>query len=83
MQNKYTVGDEIHFKSWNQLKAQALKLSSMGYGVGVIGFENMSNNILTITELPEKEIKCKTCEYYRNPDYTRCHECKAENEDKN
>lgn len=32
----------------------------MGYGVGVIGFEDMSNNILTITELPEKEIKCKS-----------------------
>lgn len=26
----------------------------------------------------ESEDKCKNCEYYRNPDYTRCHECKAE-----
>jgi hypothetical protein len=25
--------------------------------------------------------KCKKCEYYLNPDYTRCHECKAESED--
>ena len=24
------------------------------------------------------ENKCKNCEYYRNPDYTRCHECKIE-----
>lgn len=24
--------------------------------------------------------KCKKCEYYINPDYTRCHECKGESE---
>lgn len=28
-----------------------------------------------------KANKCKNCEYYQNPDYTRCHECKAESED--
>ena len=33
-------------------------------------------------EPKESEAKCKNCEYYRNPDYTRCHECKAESEDK-
>lgn len=27
-----------------------------------------------------KEEKCKKCEYYRNPDYTRCHTCKEEKE---
>ena len=32
-------------------------------------------------EPQESEEKCKNCEYYRNPDYTRCHECKAESED--
>lgn len=30
----------------------------------------------------EDEDKCKNCEYYRNPDYTRCHKCKTESEDK-
>ena len=30
----------------------------------------------------ESEDKCKNCKYYRNPDYTRCHECEAEREDK-
>ena len=25
----------------------------------------------------ESEDKCKNCEYSRNPDYTRCHECGA------
>lgn len=24
--------------------------------------------------------KCEKCEYYFNPDYTRCHTCKAESE---
>ena len=38
---------------------------------------------LTIIEADkaESEDKCKSCEYYRNPDYTRCHECKAESEE--
>ena len=26
----------------------------------------------------ESEDKCKNCEYYHNPDYTRCHECEVE-----
>ena len=33
-------------------------------------------------EPQESEDKCKNCEYYHNPDYTRCHECKAESEAK-
>ena len=33
-------------------------------------------------EPQEDEDKCKNCEYYHNPDYTRCHECKVESEDK-
>ena len=28
----------------------------------------------------ESEDKCKNCKNYYNPDYTRCHECKAESE---
>lgn len=27
--------------------------------------------------LQESEAKRKTCKYYSNPDYTRCHECNA------
>ena len=30
----------------------------------------------------ESKDKCKKCEYYRNPDYTRCHKCKMKSEDK-
>ena len=35
-----------------------------------------------MVEPQESEDKCKNCEYYHNPDYTRCHKCKAESEDK-
>lgn len=47
-----------------------------------------ADNVIAWQENPEpyepqeSEDKCKNCEYYRNPDYTRCHECKAESEDK-
>ena len=33
------------------------------------------------TDSKERENRCKNCEYSRNPDYTRCHECKAESEE--
>ena len=44
---------------------------------------NDLDNIKTIIEADkaESEDKCKGCEYYLNPDYTRCHECKAESEE--
>ena len=32
-------------------------------------------------EPQESDDKCKNCEHYRNPDYTRCHECEAESEE--
>ena len=32
-------------------------------------------------ESQESEDECKNCKYYLNPDYTRCHECKAESEE--
>lgn len=35
----------------------------------------------TEIEPQESEDKCKNCEYYHNPDYTRCHKCKAESEE--
>lgn len=34
-----------------------------------------------MVEPQESNDKCKNCEYYRNPDYTRCHECKVESEE--
>lgn len=37
--------------------------------------------LLDKVEPQESEDKCKNCEYYHNPDYTRCHKCKAESEE--
>lgn len=51
--NDLKTGDKIHFKNWKDLIATALHLSSLGYGVAVLGFADMSSNILTITALPE------------------------------
>ena len=33
-------------------------------------------------EPQERSDKCSKCEYYINPDYTRCKECGAERSDK-
>ena len=52
----YDVGDRIHFVSWKRLLAKALDLSSVGYGVAVIGFDDMDENVLTITALPESGV---------------------------
>lgn len=51
------IGTRIKCKSWRELKNYALCLSSEGYGVTVIGFADMSDNVLTITALPDKEGK--------------------------
>jgi len=54
----FNVGDKMQFPTWRKLMNKALELSSEGYGVEVIGFNDMSENILTITAVPEGE----TCE---------------------
>lgn len=52
-QRDLQIGDRIHCNSWQDLRITALNLSAEGYGVAVIGFADMSENILTITALPE------------------------------
>lgn len=56
----YKVGDKITFKTWTALRTEALVLSSLGYGVCVIGFDAMSSNTLTVTETPETYRKRRT-----------------------
>lgn len=46
-------GEKIKCKNWKDLKSKALHLSSLGYGVAVVGFSDMSDDVLTITELPD------------------------------
>ena len=47
------IGDRIHCKNWNDLRVTALKMSAEGYGIAVVGFADMADDILTITALPE------------------------------
>ena len=47
------IGDKIKCKSWQDMKITALNLSAEGYGIAVIGFSDLQENILTITALPE------------------------------
>jgi hypothetical protein len=51
----FEEGEKIHCKSWQDLRTTALCLSSKGYGVAVIGFSDMSDDILTVTEVPEEK----------------------------
>lgn len=49
------LGDRIRCKNWRDLLNTSLELSSLGYGVTVLGFDDMSDNVLTITALPGEE----------------------------
>lgn len=49
------VGKRISCRTWDDLRVKALYLSSIGYGVAVNGFKDMSDNVLTITAIPEQE----------------------------
>lgn len=49
------IGDRIKCRNWNDLRTTALQLSAEGYGIAVVGFSDMSDNVLTIEALPEKE----------------------------
>ena len=48
------LGDRIKCKNWKDLKNTALFLSAEGYGVTVLGWADISEDILTITALPEE-----------------------------
>lgn len=54
---KAKVGDKVRFSSWRSLKQNALCWSALGYGVCVVGFQGIQENILTITALPEEKEK--------------------------
>ena len=55
MKKQFDIGDRIRCKNWKDTKNTALKLASLGYGVAVLGFSDMANNVLTITALPERK----------------------------
>ena len=51
----YELGERISYPTWAHLRSAALRLSSEGYGVAVIGFADISENVLTIMAVPEEE----------------------------
>lgn len=52
---KAKVDDKVRFSSWRSLKQNALCWAALGYGVCVVGFHGIQENILTITALPEEK----------------------------
>ena len=51
----YQVGDKIHLHSHGDLRRSMLVLSSVGYGVAVLGYADMKDHVLTIMALPERK----------------------------
>ena len=51
--NNIGLGDKFHFADHKELRSWALNLSADGYGVAIIGYHDIHDNILTITALPE------------------------------
>ena len=51
----YVKGEKIKFNTHNALMTKALYLSAEGYGVAIIGYHDMFEHILTITDLPEED----------------------------
>lgn len=52
-QAQYKPGQRIECITARELKRIAFKLSSRGYGVAIIGLNDIEDHVLTITALPE------------------------------
>ena len=52
---QYKIGDKIKFKYFQNLKKRAFQLSSLGYGVSIIGLSDIEDCVLTITTLPKED----------------------------
>ena len=52
-QEDYWVGRRIECITAQNLKRTAFKLSTKGYGVAIIGFDDIEYHVLTVTALPE------------------------------
>ena len=49
------LGDKIKAKDNRDMRRWALNLSAEGYGIALLGYHDIYENILTITALPEEE----------------------------
>ena len=52
---EYREGEKIQFSSQKALMVKALHLSAEGYGIGIIGYHDMYEHILTIMAVPEEK----------------------------
>lgn len=52
-QKQYKPGQRIECVTACELKRTAFRLSSRGYGVAIIGLNDIEDHVLTITEAPE------------------------------
>ena len=50
--DELNLGDKIQCKDNRDLRRWALQLSSDGYGVAILGYHDIYQNILTVTALP-------------------------------
>ncbi|MBO7731792.1 MAG: hypothetical protein J6S67_04550 [Methanobrevibacter sp.] len=48
---------KIKYKSWKDLKDNAIRFSNLGYDVEVRGWDDISGNILTIKDYDFKDIE--------------------------
>lgn len=72
------VAEEIFDENWEYNKDAFAELVCRK--LTKLGIVRANGDEWELVEPQESEDKCKNCEYYRNPDYTRCHECEAESE---
>ena len=75
------VASEIFDENWEYNKDAFAELACRK--LEKLGIVRAKGDEWELVEPQESEVKCKNCKYSRNPDYTRCHDCKAESEDKN
>ena len=55
MPKSLQIGDRIRCKNNRDLRHTAFVLSSDGYGIAILGYCDLMDYVLTITELPDNE----------------------------
>ena len=53
---------KIKYKSWKDLKDNAIRFSDLGYDVEVRGWDDISGNILTIKDYDFKDVENEAVE---------------------
>ena len=48
----FCIGERVQCKSYHDVLTTMLCLSSKGYGVAVFGYSDMTEHVVTVTEVP-------------------------------